>query len=126
MQIKTNKDVTEYEENVFIGMTMRQTLLGFAGVAIITAAYFTTYNRMNSNLASWVAIGLGLPCFLFGFAKPHKMKLEKFLAIWFVCNFLEHRRLPFKEENKYFKACFVEEKQPNKRRIKKHVDSKEK
>ncbi len=126
MQIKTNKDVTEYEENVFIGMTMRQTLLGFAGVAVIAGAYFMTYNRMNSNLASWVAIGLGLPCFLFGFAKPHKMKLEKFLAIWFRCNFLEHRRLPFKTENKYYKACFNQEKEQEKRRVKKHVDSKEK
>ena len=125
MEIKTNKDLT-YEENVFIGMTMRQTVLGIAGVAVITGAYFMTYNRMNSNLASWVAIGLGLPCFLFGFLKPHKMKLEKFLAIWFVCNFLEHRRLPFKAENKYYKACFVEEKEPKKRRMKKHVDSKEK
>ena len=124
MQIKTNKDVTEYEENVFIGMTMRQTVLGIAGVVIIAGSYFMTYGSMNNNLASWVAIGLGLPCFLFGFAKPHKMKLEKFLAIWFRCNFLEHRRLPFKSENKYYQACFVEE--PEKRRIKKHVDSKEK
>jgi hypothetical protein len=126
MEIKTNKDVTEYEENVFIGMTMRQTVLGIAGVAVIAAAYFMTYDRMNSNLASWVAIGLGLPSFLFGFAKPHKMKLEKFLAIWFRSNFLEHRRLPYKTENRYYKACFNQEKAPEKRRINKDVDPKEK
>ncbi len=126
MEIKTNKDVTEYEENVFIGMTMRQTALGIAGVAVVAGAYFMTYSRMNSNLASWVAIGLGLPCFLFGFAKPHKMKLEKFLVIWFRSNFLEHRRLPFRTENKYYEACFLEEKESEKRSVKKHVDFKEK
>ncbi len=124
MEIKTNKDVTEYEENVFIGMTIRQTLLGFAGVAVIAGAYFMTYNHMNSNLASWVAISFGLPCFLFGFAKPHKMKLEKFLAVWFRCNFLEHRRLTFKSENKFYQVCFIEQKNIKER--KNDVDTQEK
>lgn len=124
MEMKTNKDVTEYEENVFIGMTMRQTVLGIAGVAIIAGAYFMTYNRMNSNMASWVAIGFGLPCFLFGFAKPHKMKLEKFLATWVRCNFLEHRRLSFKSENKFYQACFIEQK--NMKERKNDVDTQEK
>lgn len=123
MEIKTNKDITDYEANVFMGLSMRQTVLGIAGVIVIAVAYFLTYNRMNENLASWLAIGLGLPCFLFGFVKPHGLKLEKFIAVWFSCCFLSHPYRKFIAENKFYDLCFVTEKE-GKRRGRKNVDQK--
>jgi hypothetical protein len=126
MKKRINIEITDYQENVFMGMTWRQVLFGIAGVVVIGVAYFMTYSSMNENLASWVAIGMGLPCFLFGFLRPHKMPLEKFIALWFTCAFLEHRFLVFRSENALYEACFVAEKEKPVKGGRKHVDSKRK
>lgn len=126
MKKRINIEITDYQENVFMGMTWRQVLFGIAGVVVIAIAYFMTYNSMDATLASWLAIGLGLPCFLFGFVRPRKMPFEKFIAVWVTCAFLEHRFLVFRSENALYEACFKEEKEKSVKGGRKHVDSKSK
>jgi hypothetical protein len=116
MQVKLNKDIGDYEESVFIGMTLRQAVLGIIGVVIIAGSYFMMGYDADSMLASWAAIGLGLPCFLFAFARPNKMRLEKFLVIWVKSQLLAYRKRKYIAENKYYTACFVTEKEKRMKR----------
>ena len=102
-------DVTEYEENILAGMTMRQLLLSIAGIVIVILSYTTLQRLLNLQAASYVAIGLGLPCFLFAFARPQKMRLEQYLMILIKSELLSHRKRRFETENLLYDAIFIEE-----------------
>lgn len=108
METKIIKNIGEYEEAVFIGMTMRQSVLGIAGVIIIAVAYFLTYqsNAISSEITSYIAIGFGLPCMLFAFFKPGGYKLEKYISIWITANFLDNKKRAFICENKFYKILW--------------------
>lgn len=102
-------DITEYEENILAGMTMRQLLLSIAGIVIVILSYTTLQRLLNLQAASYVAIGLGLPCFLFAFARPQKMRLEQYLMILIKSELLSHRKRRFETENLLYDAIFIEE-----------------
>lgn len=111
LEVSLIDDILEYEENVFIGMTFRQTVLSFAGVGIIAGSYFlTTYANMNSQIASYVAMGLGLPCFLFAFLRPHKMKLEKYISVWLRFHFLSRKTRVWQTDNLFYRLLWQGQK----------------
>lgn len=120
METKVITDIGEYEENILAGMTMRQVVLSIIGVAVVVAAYMLTQGSMHMQAASYLAIIIGLPCFLFAFARPRKKRLEEFLAIWIRFNFISHRKRVFKSENDLYDAVFLDDvkepKQKKKRR----------
>ena len=110
METTVITNITEYEENILAGLTMRQLLLGIAGIIIVVLSYTTLQNALNLQVASYVAIGLGLPCFLFAFAKPQKMQLEQYLAILIKNELLSHKKRYFEAENLLYDAIFKEER----------------
>ena len=117
METKVITDIGDYEENIVAGMTMRQVVLSVIGVAIIVLAYMLTRNALHMQVASYIAIGMGLPCFLFAFARPRKKRLEEFLAIWIRFNFISHRKRVYKAENDLYDAVFTNDvKEPKQRK----------
>ncbi|HBU11800.1 MAG TPA: hypothetical protein DEB31_03465 [Clostridiales bacterium] len=106
METKVITDIGEYEENVLAGMTMRQAALSVIGVVVIVAAYMAAQGAMHMQAASYLAICVGLPCFLFAFARPRKKRLEEFLAIWIRFNFISHRKRVYRAENDLYDAVF--------------------
>lgn len=106
METTVITNISEYEENIFMGMTLRQAVLGVAGVVLIIIAYLYMSKDMNVQGASYVAIGFGLPCFLFAFARPKKMRLEQFLFVWIESKFLAHEKRYFIADNTLYEAIF--------------------
>lgn len=104
METTVITDIGEYEENVLAGMTMRQLVLSAAGILLIVISYMGGAAFLPMQAASYLAIGLGLPCFLFAYAHPHKMRLEKFIAIWVECELLSHRKRWYIAENVLYEA----------------------
>lgn len=106
MEVKLIDDILDYEENILIGMSLRQTVLSVIGVILIAVSYFLTYTYFNSQAASYVAIGLGLPCFLFAFLRPQKMRLEKYIAVWIRTNLLSLRFRVWQTENIFYRELW--------------------
>lgn len=109
MQTSVITDIGEYEENILAGMTVRQLILSAVGIILTAAAYFWVARLFSIQEASYLAIGCGLPCFLFAFAKPHKMSLERFLAIWLESELLSHRKRWYIAENTLYEAVAEKE-----------------
>lgn len=109
MQTSVITDIGEYEENILAGMTARQLILSVVGIILTAAAYFWAARLFSIQEASYLAIGCGLPCFLFAFAKPHKMALERFLAIWLESELLSHRKRWYIAENTLYEAVAEKE-----------------
>ncbi|MGF6990405.1 hypothetical protein M2150_001666 [Lachnospiraceae bacterium PM6-15] len=123
MNIRVNKDVTEYKNDLWKGLTLRQ--LVFGGVAVATAigvvagAYFLCYVPID------VAIYFGIPpaiiIALFGFIKVDDMTLYEYVQeIWRIkwqeglCYESEDYTDAVEAEKSIYRICAESEKQQKK------------
>lgn len=102
MEEKVLKNIFTYQETLFMGMTGRQVGLAVAGVLLVVVTYFATSGEVYSQVASYIGMFCGLPCFLFAFWKPEKMELEKYLWYWIESKLLVPRKRYYKRDNELY------------------------
>ena len=79
MEVKINKEIRDYTEAIFFGLSLRQFIF--------------------SGLACGIA-----PCVVFGFVKYHGMTAEQFIWAWIKSEILMPKKLVLRSENLYFDA----------------------
>ena len=72
MEIKTNKEIRDYKESIFWGLSLRQFLFSCLGIAVSVGIYFLLRNRLGTGAVSWACIFGMLPCALLGFVTYNK------------------------------------------------------
>lgn len=79
MDIKINKEIRDYSENMILGLNIRQA--AFSGAAIIVSAglFFLLRNRFNIEIISWICVGAAFPFVFMGFFKYHELPAEQIL-----------------------------------------------
>lgn len=99
MEVKINKDIREYNEAVFFGMSMRQCV--GAGLAVLAAVgtYFGLHSRVGTETVSWLCILAAAPFAALGFVRYHGMTCEQALWVWLRSELLEPRRLTASQTN---------------------------
>ena len=102
MEIKTNKEIREYKESIFWGLSLRQFLFSCLGIAVSVGIYFLLRNRLGTGAVSWACIFGMLPCALLGFVTYNKMPAEKFLWAVIKSEILTPKRLTVKTTNIYY------------------------
>jgi len=104
MEIKINREVRDYSESVFFGLSLRQFV--FSGLAVIVAvcAYFILSPRFGTETVSWVCILCAAPFAAMGFIKYNGMAAEQFAWAWLRSEFIVPKRLVFRAENIYAEA----------------------
>lgn len=102
MEVKINKEIREYTENMFFGLSMRQFFFSVLSCLAAVGFYFMAEPRLGSELVSWVCIFGALPFVFLGFFKYNGMTAEQFLWAWVKTEFLTPRRLVFCSENLYY------------------------
>ena len=80
MERKINKEIREYREAMFWGLTLRQFLFSILGLGISVGIYFLLRGRLGMEAVSWACIFGMLPCAMLGFVSYNKMPAEKFLV----------------------------------------------
>ena len=106
MERKINKEIREYREAMFWGLTLRQFLFSVLGLGISVGIYFLLRGRLGMEAVSWACIFGMLPCAMLGFATYNKMPAEKFLWAVFKTELLTPKQLIFKPKNLCY-ALFV-------------------
>ena len=124
METTVITDISEYQENIIAGMNGRQLALSIMGIIIIILSYTTVTKYLPLQAASYLAIGLGLPCFLFAFARPHKMRLEQFLMIWLESELLSFRKRWYISENSLYEAISENDTQKKEKKTHGTVETK--
>ncbi|BDF59163.1 hypothetical protein CE91St36_19800 [Christensenellaceae bacterium] len=124
METTVITDISEYQENILAGMNGRQLALSIIGIIIIILSYTTVTKYLPLQAASYLAIGLGLPCFLFAFARPHKMRLEQFLMIWLESELLSFRKRWYISENRLYEAISENDTQKKEKKTHGTVETK--
>lgn len=97
MEIKMNKEIRSYQEAVFWGLTLRQTLFGGAAIAASVYAYYACAG-LGAEAASWLCILAAAPFALAGFFRWHGMTAEVALLV-ILRDLVTPKRLPWRSVN---------------------------
>lgn len=121
MERKINKEIREYQEAMFWGLTLRQFLFSTLGLGISVGIYFLLWGRLGMEAVSWACIFGMLPCAMLGFVTYNKMPAEKFLWAVIKSEILTSKRLTFRPTNIYYEICVKEIKSEHTKKTKKRL-----
>lgn len=82
MEIKVNKEIKNYKESIFFGLSLRQFVCSVLAVAAAVGVYFGLGNVLSKETVSWLCIVCAAPVAVAGFFQYNGMNFEKF--IWAV------------------------------------------
>jgi len=102
MEVKINKDIRDFTENIFFGLSMRQFIFSISACVVAVILYFLLKPFFGIETLSWVCILGATPFAVLGFVKYNGMNAEKFVAAWIKSNFIIPKKLTFKAQNIYF------------------------
>lgn len=104
MEVKINREVRDYTESVFFGLSLRQLLFSVIAILVAVAVYFTLEPRFGIEMVSWMCILGAAPFAAMGFIKYNGMNAEQFIRAWVRSEFLMPKKLMFSAKNIYFEA----------------------
>ena len=111
VEIKVPKEVREYHESIFFGLSLRQFGCAAAAVGTAVGLYFVCAPFLGSEITSWVCILGALPLAFAGFFTYNGMPFEKFVWAVFKSQILYAAPRGFKAKNFYYDAFCAKERQ---------------
>ena len=104
MEVKINKEIRDYTESMFFGLSLRQFIFSLLAVGTAVGVYFLFKPYLGAETVSWVCVLGAAPFGVMGFVKYNGMTAERFLLAWLRSTFLIPKRLVFRAENVYYEA----------------------
>ena len=104
MEVKVPKEIRDYQESIFFGLSTRQFLCSLLAVGAAVGLYFGLRPLVGSEEVGWICILGASPFAACGFFKYHGMTAEQAAWAWFKSEFLYPKKLVFKSENLYHEA----------------------
>ena len=102
MEIKINREIRDYSENIFFGLTLRQFLCSVCACITTILLYFILKNYLGKEALSWACIFGASPFALLGFFKYNGLPAEKILFCYIKSEFLIPKKMVFKPTNFYY------------------------
>lgn len=82
MEVRINREIREYTESMFFGLTMRQFIFTCLAIAASILSYFLLKPLIGIEAVSWVCMLAAVPFAVLGFVKYNGMSAEKFIWAW--------------------------------------------
>lgn len=102
MEVKINREIREYTESIFFGLSMRQFFFSICACMVALILYFLLKPYFGIETLSWVCILGAVPFAVLGFIKYNGMTAEKFITAWIKSEILTPKKLTFKPTNLYY------------------------
>ena len=102
MDIKIKREIRDYHESMFMGLSLRQTIFSVLAILVAVGLYFWLNPILGTETVSWVCILGATPFAVIGFVSYHGMPAEKFVWVWFRSEILEPKQLCFRPNNLYY------------------------
>ncbi len=80
MQNQINKEIRHYQEEIFMGLTLRQLICSVIAIGAAVLAYLTLEPVLGRETASWVCIVAAVPIAAAGFFHYDDLNFEQFLV----------------------------------------------
>ncbi len=104
MEVKINREIRNYTESVFFGLSLRQFICSLCACGMAVLLYFVTSHYFNKEIVSWICILGALPFAGLGFFKYNGMPLEEFVKAFVISEILIPKKLKFESQNIYYEA----------------------
>ena len=126
MEVKINKEIRQYTESIFFGLSLRQFICSALACAVAVGIYFLFKPIVDTGIVSWLCMAGALPFVLLGFVKYNGMTAEKFFVAWVKSEILTPKKLVFKPSNYYLEMYKQGQKYKDKKNKKTKKNKKEK
>ena len=104
MEVKINKEIRNYTESMFFGLSLRQFIFSVFACGVAVGLYFLLRPRFGTETLSWVCILGAFPFAAMGFIKYNGMTAEQFVWAWIKSEFLMPKKLMFLPDNLYYET----------------------
>ena len=104
MEVKINKEIRNYTESMFFGLSLRQFIFSVLACGVAMGLYFLLRSRFGTETLSWVCILGAFPFAAMGFIKYNGMTAEQFVWAWLKSEFLMPKKLMFLPDNLYYET----------------------
>lgn len=101
MEVKINREIREYTESMFFGLTLRQFIFTVLAAATSITSYFLLRPVIGIEAVSWVCMLTAVPFAVLGFVRYNGMPAEKFIWAWIKSEILMPKHLCFGNSNLY-------------------------
>lgn len=108
MEIKINKEICEYKEALFFGLSARQFLCSVLAVALAAGIYFGLKGIIGRETASWLCMVAAAPIAAMGFFRYNGLTAEKLLFAIIKSEILYAKRRVYKADNYYLDLLNME------------------
>jgi hypothetical protein len=104
LEVKINREIRDYTESMFFGLSLRQFVFSILAVAVAVGIYFGLRGFLGTETVSWMCILGAAPFTAVGFIKYHGMTAEQFAWAYLKSEFLVPRKLGTCATNTYFET----------------------
>lgn len=102
MEVKINREIRDYTESIFFGLSIRRFIFSVCACGVAVILYFILKPYFGIETLSWVCILGAVPFAVLGFVKYNGMTAEKFISAWIKSEILTPKKLTFKPVNLYY------------------------
>ena len=104
MEVRVNKDIKEYKENMFFGLTLRQFIFSVLGCAVAVVLYFALKDKLGLEVATWVCVLGVAPFAALGFLRYNGMPAEQVFIAWLKTKWINPRKYLSQPSSCYYEA----------------------
>ena len=115
MEVKINREIRDYTESMFFGLSLRQFIFSVLACGVAVGVYFLLRPILGLETTSWVCILAAVPFAAVGFLKYNGMTAEKCIVAIIRSEFIIPKQLCFGNCNMYM-ALMEEAKDEKTRR----------
>ena len=114
MEVKINREIRNYTESLFFGLSLRQSIFSFLAIAVAVVLGVAGRGKGNTEGLSWICVFGAAPFALMGFVTYHGMTAKQFAWAWLRAEVLEPSYYHNEPQNTYYEL------------MKYHIEAKEK
>ena len=104
MEVKIPKEIRDYRESIFFGLSARQFFCSLLAVGVAVGLYFGLRPLVGTQEVGWICILGAAPYAACGFFRYHGMTAEQFAWAWFKSEVLYPKKLVFRSDCIYYQA----------------------
>ncbi|MGI6196225.1 MAG: PrgI family protein [Eubacteriales bacterium] len=104
MEVKINREIRNYTESMFFGLSLRQFLFAIAACGVAVLMYFCLRPYFGVETLSWMCMLGAAPFAALGFIKYNGMTAEKFVWAYLKSEYIVPKKLVFHSTNIYHEA----------------------
>ena len=101
MEVKINREIRDYTESLFFGLSLRQCIFSVLACGVAVGIYFGLKDILGTETVSWMCIVGAAPFAAIGFVRYHGMSAEEFVWAYLKSEFICPKKLTMNADDLY-------------------------